>query len=482
MLADCRILSYLPFYSVTAVQDEISVYLGEKYLLRNRIVLRICRFPVIQRRYRIGIHAFGTLRTEQNLKRRKAEFDIGQEVHAVNIHQVEFQFLVRVGVVLPVNLGVAGKSRLDLEPELEFRHGFVVLFGDLRAFGARADHAHVPFQNVPELGKLVEPTFADPAADRRDPVVVLAGRETRHTVLFGVDAHRAEFENLELPPVLGQADLAVEDGAAVVKFDAERGDKENRAHDDQAARRRNDIENPFREGVFGVDQFPFDAKDGRVERGDMFGAPHDRVADTRQEEADDVRFNAVFQDFVPAFGVDPRHEDGFVTGEPVFDLRERTVELNLVDDAVEAFHRFADDGAEPVPTQRRAVNEDRPLLRVRPEIELVSDVRPDDVHDELDRQKEDEDERIVEPPPCCRDCGVEYRHGEELRGELRKEETPRAAVTEHVGVVGAVEEEEEKGIAADREEVVAESDRLYPRKSPVTEVEPCRGEQEHAQT
>lgn len=214
----------------------------------------------------------------------------------------------------------------------------------------------------------------------------------------------------------------------------------------------------------------------------MFGAPHDRVADARQEEADDVRFDAVFQDFVPAFGVDPRHEDGFVTGEPVFDLRERAVEPDLVDDPVEAFHRFADDGAEPVPAQRRAVNEDRPLLRIRPEKELVSDVRPDDVDDELDRQKEDEDERIVEPPPRRRDCGVEYCHGEELRGELREKEAPRAAVTEHVGVVGAVEEEEEDGVAADREEVVAESDYLYSRESPVTEVEPCRGEQEHAQT
>ena len=49
--------------------------------------------------------------------------------------------------------------------------------------------------------------------------------------MLGVDDHRAELEQLEVLAVLADARLAVEDGAAVLELDRDRGRGEQRARD-----------------------------------------------------------------------------------------------------------------------------------------------------------------------------------------------------------------------------------------------------------
>ena len=194
----------------------------------------------------------------------------------------------------------------------------------------------------------------------------------------------------------GEPHLPIEDGAAVVKLDAEGGDEQNGTHHQKTERRRDDVEDAFRQRVLGVDHFPLHEQNGRIERRDMPGVPHNRVADVREEKPDDAGFGAIFQDFVPAVGIDARDEDRLVTGKPVFDFRKRAVELNLVGDAVETFHRFADDRPESAFIETVPINEKRLLLRIGLVIELVPDVRPENVDRKLNGEEYEEGNRTDE--------------------------------------------------------------------------------------
>lgn len=145
-------------------------------------------------------------------------------------------------------MGVAGESALGLETEVPLREFFFVLGGNLGALGAGSYDGHVAFQDVQELGKLVNADGADEAADRGDAGIVLAGGESRYAVFFGIHAHTAEFVDREYFPVFGEAVLLVEGGAAV-SFDKETDDEHGDGEDDEGCKGEDDVDDALPEEV-----------------------------------------------------------------------------------------------------------------------------------------------------------------------------------------------------------------------------------------
>ena len=175
----------------------------------------ICLVFVVKSGHLTDIDALGAFRQEEDLHRCKDNFEILRNAWVSDIHEVHEQLVPGGGVVFPVDLGVAGEAGLGLEAEAELREFLFVLGSNLGALRTGANDAHVPLEDVDELGKLVYADCADKVADRGDAVIVFAGRETGDTVLFCIHAHAAEFKYIEFSAVPGQALLAVESSSAV---------------------------------------------------------------------------------------------------------------------------------------------------------------------------------------------------------------------------------------------------------------------------
>lgn len=178
----------------------------------------------------------------------KHNLEILKEARRRNIHQIHEQFIIRRGIILPIHLGIAGKTTFCLKAKVPFGEFFLVLGGNLGALGARAYDGHVAFQDVQELREFIEADSADEAADGGDAGIVLAGGESRHAVFFGIHTHTAEFVDREYLPVFGEAVLLVEGGAAV-SFDKETDDEHGDGEDDEGCKGEDDVDDALPEEV-----------------------------------------------------------------------------------------------------------------------------------------------------------------------------------------------------------------------------------------
>lgn len=68
------------------------------------------------RRYLPLCHAFRALLHKQNLHGRKDDFEVLEQAGPGDVHQIQQQFVVGGGVVLAIDLGVAGEAAFGLEP------------------------------------------------------------------------------------------------------------------------------------------------------------------------------------------------------------------------------------------------------------------------------------------------------------------------------------------------------------------------------
>jgi hypothetical protein len=94
--------------------------------------------------------------------------------------------------------------------------------------------------DVPELRQLVEREPPQEPPHPRDPGVAAVDGEAG-ALRLGADDHRPELEQLEGAPALAHANLAIEDGSAVLELDPERGEPEQRRRRDQAESRERDV-------------------------------------------------------------------------------------------------------------------------------------------------------------------------------------------------------------------------------------------------
>ena len=74
------------------------------------------------------------------------DFDIFDQAGSGYIHEIHQEFVIGGGVVLAIDLGIAGESALGLEAEVPLREFFFVLGGNLGAFGAEPTMDMSPFR------------------------------------------------------------------------------------------------------------------------------------------------------------------------------------------------------------------------------------------------------------------------------------------------------------------------------------------------
>src|SRR4029453_19187975 len=104
---------------------------------------------------------------------------------------VSVAFSVRI-----VDLSPAGDPRFYQVPEMIKWYRLFIEFGAFVPLRTRADQAHVALEDIPKLGKLVEPQFAQPTPEASDPRIAFA-RVNIFVLLRRAQAHRSEFKNNE---------------------------------------------------------------------------------------------------------------------------------------------------------------------------------------------------------------------------------------------------------------------------------------------
>ncbi len=101
--------------------------------------------------------------------------DEGQALHVVEVVGELYRRLVGAGGVALGDLGPAGDAGPDDVAQAEVGDRFLELLDELDLLRPRADEAHVPFEDVDELGQLVDAELADECADAGHPGVPLGG-------------------------------------------------------------------------------------------------------------------------------------------------------------------------------------------------------------------------------------------------------------------------------------------------------------------
>ena len=256
-------------------------------------------------------HPFCTLFHKQNLHRGKDNLEVLEQTRPGDVHQIQQQFIVGGGVVLAIDLGVAGEAAFGLEPQVPFGHFLGVLGGDLGAFGSGPYDGHIPFQDVQQLGQFVEPDGPDEPAHPGNPGIVFAGAEPGHAVFFGIHAHAAEFQDGEDFSVFGEPFLAVEDVSPVGDFDGHGHGGHNGGKEHQCHQGQDDIVKAFEEQEFGTGVVPLDGHHGQMKQVDFFGAVHDHIPDPGDYIGPDLMGYTVFGDPIPVMAVKAAAEHHF---------------------------------------------------------------------------------------------------------------------------------------------------------------------------
>ena len=142
--------------------------------------------------------------------------------------------------------GVGRHARAHLVEVLVARINGHNLVDEVFALRSRAYKRHVAYENVPQLGQLVEVVVAKEASDTREAVFVLFDAELRRSLL-GVDFHAAEFIDEKRPSTFSDALLAVDGRAAVLALDGYVAKEHQRREYHEAEERYEPVESAFYE-------------------------------------------------------------------------------------------------------------------------------------------------------------------------------------------------------------------------------------------
>jgi hypothetical protein len=93
-------------------------------------------------------YAGGAFLHEQNFHCGEDDFDIFDQAGSGYIHEIHQEFVIGGGVVLAVDLGVAGEAAFALEAEGPFGDVFFILGGDFRPFRPGTYNGHIALKDV----------------------------------------------------------------------------------------------------------------------------------------------------------------------------------------------------------------------------------------------------------------------------------------------------------------------------------------------
>ena len=321
----------------------------------------------------IHINSLGALFREQNAEGGKAELQVGQHAHVVDVQEVELQLFIGFGIVFAVYLGIAGKAGFDLEAELEVRELLVILLRNLRPLGAGADNRHVALEDIHKLRQLIQAALADNAPDGRYAGIVYAGGEAGDAVLLGIDAHGAELDDLELAAVLCQPGLLIEDGTAVIQLDRQGGKQHKRTEQNKRQPGADDVKDAFDQHILRAEDRTADKEHRAVEGLNMHGFAHDNIPNMGEKEAGNALFLAVLQDAVADTTVDAGDKDGIEAGQFRFQfLKGSPGKPDFLLDSIKALGGLPMNTAQAQSVYVVPIDNDGPLGRIEAAIICVS--------------------------------------------------------------------------------------------------------------
>src|SRR5262245_2178686 len=182
-----------------------------------------------------------------------------------DVVNIELDHLLERQAVAPADLRQAGQARFYVKP---FAVPGLIAFDLIRNGRARADQRHLAFEDVEDLGQLVEAQAAQERAHAREPVAVdefvtrvFPGAEARvaltfdhprhviavRVVYFDVVEHRAELVDLEDVAVHPDGLLPVERRASRFQLDGDRDEQPERRGEEQDKRADYQVDAAFEE-------------------------------------------------------------------------------------------------------------------------------------------------------------------------------------------------------------------------------------------
>lgn len=148
--------------------------------------------------------------------------------------------------VAVVQGGIGRHARAHLVEVLVARVNGYNLIYKVFALRSRPYKCHVTYENIPQLGQLVEVVVAKKASDTREAVFVLFDAELRLSLL-GVDFHAAKFIDEKRPSAFSDALLAIDGRAAVLALDGYVAEEHQRREHHEAEERYEPVESAFYE-------------------------------------------------------------------------------------------------------------------------------------------------------------------------------------------------------------------------------------------
>src|SRR4029453_4414665 len=140
-----------------------------------------------------------------------------------------------------IDLSPARDPRFYQVPEMIKRYCPLIAFGAFVPLRAWADQAHVAFEDIPKLGTLVEPQFAQPTSEGSDPRIGFA-RVNIFVLLRRAQAHCSEFKNNERFLVPANPFLLKKNRTSFSDPDEQGDQREKRSANDQRNRGHDEIE------------------------------------------------------------------------------------------------------------------------------------------------------------------------------------------------------------------------------------------------
>lgn len=148
--------------------------------------------------------------------------------------------------VAVVQGGIGRHARAHLVEVLVARVNGHNLIYKVFALRSRPYKCHVTYENIPQLGQLVEVVVAKKASDTREAVLILFDAELRRSLL-GVDFHAAKFIDEKRPSAFSNALLAVDGWSAVLALDGYVAEEHQRREHHEAEERYEPVESAFYE-------------------------------------------------------------------------------------------------------------------------------------------------------------------------------------------------------------------------------------------
>ena len=205
-----------------------------------------------------------------------------------------------------------------MKPELELRHGLLILLRQLRTLRTRPDHGHLPAEDVEQLGQFVQPAPAEHTSHTGDAVVILPCQ--LRPVLLCIHHHTAELIDIELFAPQRQTLLPEQHRPAVVQLDGKGTDQHDRREQYGKYHSKCQVERTLDQPLFHRQTVVPAQQQRRIEQPDFLRSAQDDVGDLRGDIGADVSGEAVLEQVVAPLSGDLAQDHAFIPSDRRTDL------------------------------------------------------------------------------------------------------------------------------------------------------------------